>query len=591
MKLSLSLTQRYLLFLAVVIAVFIVGSQLITSRVIRSGLVELFRQRFTRAGVVLDQYATNHRLVRTTELETVLNSPRFLAAMETGDSATIAVEMPVYQRVLGAAVMIVTDTSGNILFSSERKDTALTSQIVAYLQNQTDRVAAQYLQSSDRVLEVFSSSVANNAGAPLGWIAEGNMLAASLPEDLKRLTGCEVIVSRDSHVFGATDSPLLDTLLKQPHHVSRMLAGEQELTEFSLGADEIISTSIVNPQLPAVVTFVSSLNTHINPIRQQISLYLVLLAVIGGLLAMMAIYLFTSRRIGRQVGLLVGAVDKIAKGDLEFHLTSTSRDEFGYLASEFEKMRDRLAVGRREIELAHASALSAERLAAVGKLATGIIHDFKNPMAVIRGTVDLIRTRECQDEKLNRYCTTIHDQVDRMVDLTRDVLDYSRGESRLAIDEVNLAAYAETIKAFHHEQFHKAGITFTITGPRAMTVKLDPNRFRRVLDNILNNAREALRPGDEVEFVWAMTPERVVLTVRDTGPGIPEKIKETLFEPFVTSGKEGGTGLGLAIARKIVEDHGGSICVQSHVHRGTTFVIELPATLAVNPAPRVAVAV
>jgi signal transduction histidine kinase len=203
-------------------------------------------------------------------------------------------------------------------------------------------------------------------------------------------------------------------------------------------------------------------------------------------------------------------------------------------------------------------------------------------MAVIRGTVDLIRAKDKDNEKLSRYCTTIHEQVDRMVDLTRDVLDYSRGESRLAIADVPLAEYFGSVKSFHQEQFRAAAIDLSVEGPANIILRLDPNRFRRVVDNILNNAREALKPGDKVVLTWHLDPRQVVIEIADNGPGIPEKIKDTIFEPFVTSNKEGGTGLGLAIAKKIVDDHGGLIEVQSLPNQGTRFVIDLPITLAVG---------
>ena len=120
---------------------------------------------------------------------------------------------------------------------------------------------------------------------------------------------------------------------------------------------------------------------------------------------------------------------------------------------------------------------------------------------------------------------------------------------------------------------------------------MDGSRFRRVIDNILNNAREALKPGQSVTVRWSVDSKAVAIEIEDNGPGIPESICATIFEPFVTSGKESGTGLGLAIARKIVEDHGGAISVESQSGVGTRFMITLPSTLVPEPqamAPAIA---
>lgn len=582
MKLSLSLTQRYLLFLAAVITTFIIGSQLITSRIVRTGLVDLFRQRFDRAQVVLDQHETSHRLAKSTELESVLNSPRFIAAVETGDSATISAEMPIYQRVLAASLVVVTDNQGRLMFASDSTHSGDIQQIKAGIQAQPDQLQIQYLKTSDQILELLLSRITNSAGTSLGWIAEGSPVSTTLAEDLKRLTGFDVIVSLDGRVLGTTTSPLMTALNSQPEQLARLCSGERLMTEIPFESQELIYSSLVNSPSSAVVTFVTSLDEHISPIKRQITLYLILFAVAGGLLAMMVIYLFTSRRIGRQIDLLVTAAEQISEGNLDSPIQAKSKDELGYLAGEFESMRVHLRESRHEIERAHATALSAERLAAIGKLATGIIHDFKNPMAVIRGTVDLIRARDKENEKLARYCTTVHEQVDRMVDLTRDVLDYSRGESRLALSETPLSEYFDSIKSFHEAPYKLAGIELTLHGPADLAARIDRNRFRRVIDNILNNAREALKPGDHVRVSWRLSAEHLAIELADNGPGIPEQIKTTLFEPFVTSNKEGGTGLGLAIAKKIVEDHGGVMRVESARQRGTTFVIELPASLAVT---------
>ncbi len=341
--------------------------------------------------------------------------------------------------------------------------------------------------------------------------------------------------------------------------------------------DEIVFSTSPGLGNAASVTFIGSLDEHIDPIKSEITTYLLIFAACGGLLAMLVIYIVTSRQIGRQVSSLVHAAEKIASGQMEFEIKPHSKDELGYLAGEFEKMRRQIVKHREEIDKAYDASIRSERLAAIGKLATGIIHDFKSPMAVIRGTVELIQRKDPANSKLANYCGTIQGQVDRMVDLARDVIDYSRGESRLDLSPVDLGQYFSEIRDFHATAFQSAGIQLLVTGSPVITVTLDANRFRRVVDNILNNAREALKPGEQVEISWRLTDSSLAIEISDNGPGIPEAIREHLFEPFVTSNKEGGTGLGLAITRKIVDDHGGTIEVVfvarsgKSIHRFVTF--------------------
>jgi signal transduction histidine kinase len=109
-------------------------------------------------------------------------------------------------------------------------------------------------------------------------------------------------------------------------------------------------------------------------------------------------------------------------------------------------------------------------------------------------------------------------------------------------------------------------------------VLMDGDRFRRVIYNIAGNAADAMPAGGKLIIDVAQEPGRVVFTFVDNGPGIPDEIQETLFEPFVTHGKSHGTGLGMAIVKKIVEQHGGQITYDSKRGQGTKFVVKLPSS-------------
>jgi signal transduction histidine kinase len=177
----------------------------------------------------------------------------------------------------------------------------------------------------------------------------------------------------------------------------------------------------------------------------------------------------------------------------------------------------------------------------------------------------------------------IHRQIDRMLGLTRDLLEYARGRTELQVETVELAGWIREVEAGHEEPCGRAGVRLHRQGPERMRVLLDPDRMRRVLDNLLTNAREVSRPGDTVTVRWFRSDvSDVVLEVADEGPGIPADLRERIFDPFVTAGKEHGSGLGLAISKKIVEDHGGRLDVVSEPGQGARFLVRLPAKLQVE---------
>jgi signal transduction histidine kinase len=109
---------------------------------------------------------------------------------------------------------------------------------------------------------------------------------------------------------------------------------------------------------------------------------------------------------------------------------------------------------------------------------------------------------------------------------------------------------------------------------------MDETKMRRALYNIASNARDAMEDGGSLTITTHSMNNTVEFRLSDTGPGIPQEIRDTLFEPFVTHGKPTGTGLGLAIAKKTIEDHGGEICVESEPGKGATFIISVPRTRA-----------
>jgi signal transduction histidine kinase len=303
------------------------------------------------------------------------------------------------------------------------------------------------------------------------------------------------------------------------------------------------------------------------------------LALAGGLLAMVTIYAVTERRIGRQVGLLVRGAEQIAGGNLDASIESLSRDELGYLAREFETMRQRLKEQRRQLELEHQARVHSERHATIGRLATGIIHDFKNPMTIIRGNVDLIELKQGTGD-VRKYYHNIKAQIERMGQLARDILEYGKGRVELDCCQVALGSFMDEVFDGLGTSFDGAGVQLCREGDPALRAYFDPLRLRRVVDNLLSNACEALHPGGRVVVKWSRENGAISLLVEDNGPGIPAEIRDRLFEPFVTHGKKGGTGLGLAISHKIVEDHGGTLTVDSDPSWGTRFVITLPSQVA-----------
>jgi signal transduction histidine kinase len=238
----------------------------------------------------------------------------------------------------------------------------------------------------------------------------------------------------------------------------------------------------------------------------------------------------------------------------------------------------------RELQETQDELIRAERLSVVGRMAASIIHDLKNPMTTIKGYASLLGRKDLSPEMRQRFSNTITRSVDAFVEMTQEILDYARGGGSLQPAQVPVGPFINDLCDFIERDFQEKGLTLQrqleYTGP----LRMDETKMRRALYNIAINARDVMEAGGSLTITTRDCPERsdrstdhlVEFRLSDTGPGIPEEISDSLFEPFVTFGKPAGTGLGLAIAKKTVEDHGGTISVESEPGQGATFIIRVP---------------
>lgn len=253
------------------------------------------------------------------------------------------------------------------------------------------------------------------------------------------------------------------------------------------------------------------------------------------------------------------------------------------LARLYEDLQARnreLQEAMRELQETQDELIRAERLSVVGRMASSIIHDLKNPMTTIKGYASLLGREGLSPETRERFSNMITRSVDTFVEMTQEILDYARGGGPILPTEVAVGVFVNDLCDFLEQDFKEQEQSLCrelhYTGPLIM----DETKMRRALYNIASNARDAMEAGGSLTIATHSVNNTVEFRLSDTGPGIPEEIRNTLFEPFVTHGKPSGTGLGLAIAKKTIEDHGGEICVESEPGQGATFIVRVPRTHA-----------
>jgi len=218
-----------------------------------------------------------------------------------------------------------------------------------------------------------------------------------------------------------------------------------------------------------------------------------------------------------------------------------------------------------------------ERLSAVGRMASTIIHDIKNPMGTLRVYAQVMK-KKSGNEEAGKLADEMIRQVDRFVNMTQEILDFTRGVSSLNIQELDFGEVMGAVLDFIEKDLTKNNVRLVRESQFQGKVKMDQDKMVRVFYNIASNARDAMPEGGSLTVATGESDGYVKIEFTDTGSGMPEEVKRRIFEPFMTYGKKHGTGLGMAIVKKVIDDHKGKIEIESEMGRGTTIRIFLPVS-------------
>ncbi len=247
--------------------------------------------------------------------------------------------------------------------------------------------------------------------------------------------------------------------------------------------------------------------------------------------------------------------------------------EVAELTDAFSRMRDSLHLAQQRL-------LAAERLATIGRMASSISHDLRHPLTAVLANAEFLADAELSPLQREELYLEIRVAVNRLTDLIDSLLELSRpAESLNVIDtpvERTISRAIELVRA--HRQFHK--IMVGIESPGLHSAQFDPRKMERVFYNLLLNGCQAAQVcGGHVGVTVVDSNGDLEIRITDDGPGVESSIRDKLFQPFVSHGKENGTGLGLTIAQKIVQDHNGSLQLESSTPGRTVMQIMLPRVL------------
>ncbi len=307
-----------------------------------------------------------------------------------------------------------------------------------------------------------------------------------------------------------------------------------------------------------------------NSARQRVTLLqrnfvlLWLLAVGAGLGAS---YLL-ARRLIHPIEMLDRAAAEVTRQNYDFRVPVRTSDELGRLAATFNSMCASLQSARQEL-------IRQERISTIGRMASSIVHDLRNPLAAIYGGAEMMVDTDLTPAQNKRLAENIYRSSRRIQEMLQDLLQVTRGNK----GQRELCPLVEVVQAAvdaHQSTANGQGVTLQVRVDPSLEIPLERQRMERVFQNLIGNALEALPGGGLIRIGAQDLGDSVEIEVADNGPGIAPEIRAQLFQPFASFGKKNGLGLGLALSRQSVLDHGGDLWAVGQAGPGASFRLRLP---------------
>ena len=504
--------------------------------------------------------------------------PNVRALMTTHDPATIQDASLDLWQLAGSDLLLLADSSGKVMALQAappeitvREGQDFFPQVVSNLLSSAETRHWWYVEG--HLYEVFLQDIYFGPASGhqvLGYLLLGYEIDDRVARDLSRVAASEVAFRYGDSIVRSTLKPAQESeLLRVPPRTAA--GGPPQGDPIRLGEERFLATSVdlPTPGAPALnlwvlksfdqaTAFLSSLN--------ELLLALGLTAVLAGsLLVFLISHTFT-----RPLENLVAGVRALELGDYAYPLQTRGGDEVAEVTGTFDRMRTSLQNTQREL-------LDAERLATIGRMASSISHDLRHSLAAVVANAEFLCESNLTPGQREDLYAEIRIAVNQMTELIESLLEFSRtreslrptyGDVRSAVDRA-----VQGVKA--HPEFQR--IRIRISGEGSSEGWFDFRKLERALLNLLLNACEAVpAESGKIEIGLTRKGESLEIRIEDNGPGIADAIRDRLFEPFVSHGKENGTGMGLTVVQKILQDHGGDVAVEQTSTSGTTFRVNIP---------------
>jgi signal transduction histidine kinase len=532
------------------------------------------------------QEQRENQLSRTAEMLAIL--PTLQALMTTEHAPTIQDGSEIFWKLAGSDLFV--------LAKPDRQVMALHSNQARWSMAASKKELARSLEVGEdaswwyddgllywvflRPITAGSRDTAHN----LGLLVIGYQVDTSVAQQLAAVTGGPIALATGEKIIAST-LPGADTAKLQQQLSSTPANFAQDSSELVLRTDHYAFASVLlhdGPPSPVrcyVLMPLAPANSFLDRLNRTIFFLGAAAVVLAGLL-----FGSVARTITRPLDNLVAGVRALAAGDFNYAITPRGSSEVVELSSAFAHMRSQLLASQKQ-------RIETERIAALARAASSISHDLRHYLATVVANAEFLY--EAEELHLNKR--EIYEEIktasDQMTDLIDSLRELSYQRSAISPVPANLTqVIRQAIEAIQAKpEFRQVSIK--LEAQEDLLSIFDPRKLERVIFNLLLNACEAgSGTAAEVSVEVRQTEAVFEIRVKDNGSGVPEAIRNTLFDPFVSFGKPNGTGLGLAIVSKIIQDHAGSASVETSSPEGTVVLVRLPRPRQPLPSSPAAVA-
>jgi signal transduction histidine kinase len=571
-------TYMLLVLTMALVTALVTGTSLLLIRhQLREQVTDDFSKDLDRSVVAFQNLQAERLGALERENDLLAELPTLKALMTSGDALTIQDGAAEFWQLSGTDLFMLADPSGRVVAAYAKNapaDNTLRQGMKALLASSTKH----YLIDGGSLYACALRPLyfgSDQDGTLLGYVLIGVSIERTVRQ-ISQPTGVEATFLSGGHIVASTLAPDVQAnLAKQSGTLSSMSRGPTGVklgnAQF-LSATEDLSATATSPLQLVVLKSFELAERSINRIDRMV-LAAGLLALLSGTILMVVI----SRVVTRPLEELSRSVRAFGLGDIEHRVPRYGTQEVRQLSTAFASMRG-------EIRKANQAVLESERLATIGRMASSVSHDLRHYLAAIFANSEFLASDRFSARERAEIFGDIRTAVNGTTDMIESLLIFSRTGASIRRQPELMATLLERATALVRAHPDADGVTLTTNygDPTETAVVVDGKQIERAISNLLINACQsvlAMGASAKVVVTLEIRERQMIVNVIDNGPGVPEKIRKSLFEPFVSEGKQKGTGLGLTLAHRIAVEHGGEVVLLSSRPGETIFQMKVAREL------------